>query len=296
MFQKYQHIERYGTIETNGIDMGECYVFPKIDGTNGCVWNDNNNVMCGSRNRTLTLDNDNQGFMAFILKQQNIISFIQENKNLILYGEWLVPHTLKTYREDAWKKFYVFDVFDLEKQDYLHYEQYKILLEEYDILYIPALCKIKMPSYERLLYFVNSNTYLIEDGRGSGEGIVIKNYDYTNRFGRKTWAKIVKNEFKDKHIREGETREVKEKKLVEDEIIDNYMTPVLIKKEYAKIVNEQEGWSSKFIPRLIDTLFYVLIKEESWNFIKKYKNPTINFKLLKSLMIVKIKEVKKELF
>jgi hypothetical protein len=33
-FVKYQHIERYGVDEVNGIDIGTCYIFPKIDGTN----------------------------------------------------------------------------------------------------------------------------------------------------------------------------------------------------------------------------------------------------------------------
>lgn len=34
MFIKYQHLERLGNQETNGILDGEVYVFPKIDGTN----------------------------------------------------------------------------------------------------------------------------------------------------------------------------------------------------------------------------------------------------------------------
>ena len=39
-FKKYQHIERLGTLEVEGIELGTCYVFPKIDGTNGSnlVW------------------------------------------------------------------------------------------------------------------------------------------------------------------------------------------------------------------------------------------------------------------
>lgn len=36
--------------------------------------------------------------------------------------------------------------------------------------------------------------------------------------------------------------------------------------------------------------------EESWNFIKKYKNPMINFKRLQGMVTAKIKEVKPELF
>jgi len=34
-FMKYQHVERYGTDEVEGIELGETYIFPKIDGTNG---------------------------------------------------------------------------------------------------------------------------------------------------------------------------------------------------------------------------------------------------------------------
>jgi hypothetical protein len=37
-YLKYQHIERFGTDEVDEIGVGECYVFPKIDGTNAQVW------------------------------------------------------------------------------------------------------------------------------------------------------------------------------------------------------------------------------------------------------------------
>lgn len=30
-FEKYQHVERFGTTETEVIENGTCYVFPKID-------------------------------------------------------------------------------------------------------------------------------------------------------------------------------------------------------------------------------------------------------------------------
>ena len=36
-FRKYQHIERFGTSEVEQIEIGTCYVFPKIDGTNNMV-------------------------------------------------------------------------------------------------------------------------------------------------------------------------------------------------------------------------------------------------------------------
>jgi hypothetical protein len=41
------------------IESGECYIFPKIDGTNVSVWLDENGeLQAGSRKRHLTVDND----------------------------------------------------------------------------------------------------------------------------------------------------------------------------------------------------------------------------------------------
>jgi antirestriction protein len=43
-------------------------------------------------------------------------------------------------------------------------------------------------------------------------------------------------------------------------------------------------------------VFSELVKEESWNIIKKYKNPKIDFRTLNALVIQKIKQTKVELF
>lgn len=291
-FFKYQHVERLGTTETNGIEMGMCYIFPKIDGTNSQLWFNDGYLHAGSRNRELSLDNDNAGFMAWATKQLNIYSFFAKYKNLRLFGEWLVPHTLKTYQKTAWNNFYVFDV--MEGENYLPYETYKVMLDEFGIEYIPPICKVENPTYERLVNQLEKNGYLIEDGQGTGEGIVIKNYNYKNRFGRVVWAKIVKNEFKAKHAK-CDVTEIKENKIIEEEIVNKFVTKALIEKELAKIETES-GWSSKQIPRLFNTVFYCLVKEESWNFVKEFKNPIVDFKRLSFFTINRIKEVMPHLF
>ena len=297
-FEKYQHIERFGTIEVQGINDGMCYVFPKIDGTNASVWieeyNDIRYIGAGSRKRELTKESDNAGFYEWVTRQGNIKEFLKQYPHLRLFGEWLVPHTLKTYREDAWRKLYVFDVHDGEK--YLSYDEYSTLLEDFKIEYIPPIVKIKNPTLERLTKYLDDNTFLIDDGNGVGEGIVIKNYEYRNKFGRQTWAKIVRNEFKEKHTKTMGVREVKEKKITEESIVSEYVTIALIEKEFAKISNEMDGWSSRYIPRLLNTVYYCLITEDAWNFVKKYKNPTIDFKTLQHYTTAKIKEIKPELF
>jgi len=253
-FKKYQHIERFGTSEVEGIEIGECFIFPKIDGTNGSIWKEGEGeIKLGSRNRPLAYGSDNAGFWATLNSDTRFFNFFQCNPDLRLFGEWLVPHSLRTYRDKAWRKFYVFDVVqDLpeehpsgEKFKYLSYEQYKPLLEEWMIDYIPCLAKIKNPDYNMLLSQLNTNFFLIKDGEGVGEGIVIKNYDYKNKYGRTTWAKIVTNEFKEKHRRKEGPTEKTNRTRVEERIIEDYITESLIEKTYSKIVLERGGWSSK---------------------------------------------------
>lgn len=291
-FIKYQHIERLGTTEVEGIQNGKCYIFPKIDGTNASLWWDNE-LKAGSRNRELSIDNDNAGFYKWALEQKHIIQFLKSHPEVRLYGEWLVPHTLKTYNDNAWRNFYVFDV--MIGNEYADYTKYSELLQQHNIEYIPPICIINNPSYERLIGLLDNNNYLVKDGCGIGEGIVIKNYNYKNKYGRVVWAKIVSNEFKCKHLK-AMPNEIKGKNIVEQEIVDKYITKSLIDKEQSKIENEMNGWSSKYIPRLINVVFYNLIREESWNFVKDFKNPTIDFKRLSFFTTTKIKELKPDVF
>lgn len=303
MFRKYMHIERFGNTEVEGIELGRTYVFPKLDGTNASVWRFHDSsvlhtalgIAAGSRTRELSLDKDNAGFFATIKEDTRYKRFLSAFPAHRLYGEWLVPHTLKTYREDVWRRFWIFDVFNDETEQYLTYEAYKPLLEEFGLDYIPPLAIITNGSYENFIHVLNQNNLFIEDGKGNGEGIVIKNYDYYNKFGQQVWAKIITSEFKEQHYREMGAPE-KEGKMTEELIVERYCTISLIEKTYSKIVSEMDGWSSRSIPRLLDTIYYDLVREEMWEILKEYKNPTINFKTLKSLVIMKIKQVKKELF
>lgn len=297
-FKKYQHIERFGTTEVEGIEFGECYIFPKIDGTNASVWIDENGkIQAGSRRRQLSTEDDNAGFCNWVVSQQNIIDFLKENDKLTLYGEWLVPHSLKTYKDDSWRRFYVFDVVltNEEKIEYLHYHVYKPMLEKFNIEYIPPIAIIEKPSYDQLISQLSKNNYLIQDGKGSGEGIVIKNYDFVNRFGRITWAKIVTSEFKEKHHKTMGAPKIQGKKLIEEEIAEKYVTKALCEKVFSKIENEC-GFSSSQIPRLLNTIYYEVVKEECWNFVKENKNPTINFGTLLHFVFNKAKQCLPKLF
>jgi len=299
-FKKYQHVARFGSTEVEGIEIGECIIFPKLDGTNASVWlDDEGNLKAGSRNRELTLEKDNAGFYAYALQNGNIKKYLDKHPTHRLYGEFLVPHSLKTYRDDSWRRFYIFDVcIDKENDsvEYIPYDIYKPLLEEFDLDYIPPLAIIRNGSYDQFIHYLDKNNFLIQDGKGSGEGIVIKNYNFYNKYGRQTWAKIVTNEFKEKHTKEMGAPKIDNNYIIEEKIIREFCTEAFIEKEFAKMFNEKDGFSSRYIPEFLGRVWYEFINEESWNIIKHFKNPTVNYKLLNNLVIKKIKEVKKEIF
>lgn len=309
MFEKYQHIERFGTKAVDNINIGTCHIFPKIDGTNSSLWVEDGIIHAGSRKRELTLDNDNADFFSSIKDDDRIKAFFKDYPNLRLYGEWLVPHTLKNYKDDAWNKFYVFDVIsnniivqnDNINSRYLPYEEYSKILDKYGIDYIPLIKSIENPSYNDIIACLNEIDFLTTDG--NGEGIVIKNYKYRNCYNRQTWAKIVKAEFQSVHNKKtsnGNNKKSFSKNIVgsvEPYIVENFVTDAFIEKEYSKIIAENPDIEDKKLSnRLLGRVWHELIVEESYNIIKKYKNPVIDFKLLKSLVTNKIMQVKQDLF
>ena len=305
-FHKYQHLERFGTTEVERIELGECYIFPKIDGTNASIWLEDNQVCAGSRTRQLSLQSDNAGFYEWVTTQDSIKNYLIENPTHRLFGEWLVPHSLKTYRENAWRRFYIFDVAIDKTEDeilhegdslikYLHYEEYKPLMDKFELDYIPPICASINANYDQLINQLAKNVFLIEDGKGVGEGIVIKNYSFKNKYNRQTWAKIVTSEFKEQHSKVMGSSILKGAKMIEEEIVEKYVTQALCEKVFSKI-DLEDGWSSRMIPRLLNTVFYDLVKEEAWNFVKEHKNPSINFGTLQHLTFNKVKQNLSRLF
>lgn len=294
-FDAYTHLVRYGTDAADGINIGECHIFPKLDGTNSSIWRKDDGTMgCGSRSRDLNVHEDNAGFMNWALGQKNLHEFLEDHQGLRLHGEWLVPHSLKTYQDDAWRKFYVFDVMNQDGK-YLHYDEYMPVLKSYGIDFIPCILKSNNPSYEILLKATENNKFLIKDNSGVGEGIVIKQYGWRNRFDHPAFAKLITNTFKDKHIQEMGGAVVNQK-LVEEAIADEFVTEHLVEKTVAKIRNEGGQFGARNIPQLLGMVFHDLVSEEMWQAIKKHKNPKVCFKTLNHCTVARIKQLKPELF
>lgn len=301
-FNEYQHIERFGTPEVEFIEQGKCYIFPKIDGTNASVWlGDDGEIHTGKRHAELTLEKDNAGFFAYIRNHKGIRELLEANPKLRLFGEWLVPHSLETYREECWRRFYVFDVAWTDRNGcniYQRYEAYQWILDKYGIDYIPPLAIIDHPTKEQLISYLEKNIYLIKDGCGVGEGIVIKNYDFRNRNGNQIWAKIVRSEFKEIHARKmmNPDRPMQGKTTIEHRIVNQYITSALCEKERAKLELECGKGMKSIISSLLHNVFDCLLREDAHHFVAEFNYPTVNFKLLRYLCDSKVKEYCSDLF
>lgn len=298
-FIRYQHIERFGMKPVEGIETGTCYVFPKIDGTNANAWADENgNVHAGNRNRELTSDRDHEDILKYVLENDKFRKYFEKYPERRLFGEMLVPMSLLTYKDSAWKKLYVFDV--CEDRDgemvYLPYDQYASSLEEFGIEYIPPIRIIRNGNYESFGRCLDENHYLIKEGQGIGEGIVIKNYEFRNEQGQQNWAKIVTSEFKEKHIKKMGAP-VTDLHPVEAKIIDKFVTSAFANKEYAKFSHENgKAEDSKMIEKFFVSAYEGFMSEEIVNILHEFNNPVIDFKKLYRLFVISVKENTTDLF
>jgi len=269
---------------------------------NASVWlAPDGTLRAGSRNRTLSLEEDNHGFCEWVQatgREACLAALAALPKGAHIFGEWLVPHTLKTYRAEAWRRFYVFDVAVPGGDGYrfLPYVDYANACAPTGLDLVHPLGVVNHPTVEKLQAFVGSNTYLIADGAGAGEGVVVKRYNYRNRFGRTVWAKVVRNEFKESNRLAFGPATVDLAPPFEARLADA-MPPEIAHKVVAKLRAANDGtFNSRMIPQLLGTVWHDFVTEELWEILKRHKNPTINFAVLQRHVYAAVKRHVPELF
>ncbi len=296
-FERYTHIEGWGRSEVEGIEAGTCYVFPKIDGCCTSIWTDspyNILIHCASRNQEITDSTALQGFPDYIRNHKDLPSMVRENPQYRFFGEFLIPHTLKGYREDAWKKFYIFDVYHTE-QGYLSYPVYQPMLEHYGVDYIPPQKIITNGNEEDFITELQNNHFLMAEEGGIGEGIVIKNYGFVNKYGRQCFAKMKTNEYLAAHHRVMGAPETEKHPI--EAIIAESLDPDVVQKVFVNITHgETAQFNSRDIPRLLETVWHDWILEEIYQIYKKHHGPTLNLKMLQKYIYNQVKIYLPEIF
>lgn len=281
-FRHYRKIPRLGKEETEGILEGECEVQEKVDGANTSIWlREDGGINMGSRTRILGNEEFN-GFVPYVLNHKGIIALLKANPNFRLYGEWLVRHTI-AYKETAYKKWYMFDIFNGE--EFLTGADVRHLAKEYEIEVVPSYGIFTNPTVEQLQELVGKSEF-----GDRGEGIVVKNYDFTSKFGDLEFAKLVHESFiEDNGVTFGGNNKHSES-YYEMYVINKYMTLTRVKKIMDKVQPEiDKKLDMEHIPRICNTAYHDMLVEEIWDISKDVKS--LDFNILKRLSMKKAKQI-----
>lgn len=287
-FRGYTHVERLGKDVVENILAGEVSVQPKQDGTNACVWSDGAQIFTGSRSREL-LDTrpDNAGFREYIdtcgdAEVDALRQYVIDHPGYIVYGEWLAgldgrkfTGSIKNYIDGG---FWVFDVWVVANNDYLPHDEWFDTLKPVYHRCVPELAHGKVTA-EQLEELVENNHFNLPDNI-VGEGVVIKGEpSYRDDYGHIQIAKIVRDEFKASKREPKKTYAAGELEL---EFVDTYMTAAFIDKELNKIrlalgLDEVDTKNGKLIGYAMTAIPNVCIEENIVEYIKKRKNPVLDF-------------------
>ncbi len=282
----YGKIHRLGKEETDGLLEGVCAVQEKVDGANVSIWLEDGKLAMGSRTRVLREDEEFNGFIPYVKAHDGINKCLAEHPDYRLYGEWLVRHTI-AYKETAYKKFYLFDVFqhDHTEGTFLSAKAVQDIGAVYGIDTVPMHGTFENPTVEKLMEFVGKSEF-----GDRGEGIVIKNLDYRNPFGDMVFAKIVTESFKeDNAVAFGGNNKFSDT-YWEMWVVNKFMTLTRVKKIMDKLQPEvNERLDMKHIPRIINTAYHDMLIEEIWEIARNV--PQIDFKALSRCAQKKAKQI-----
>ena len=227
--KKYTDIIRLGHKSTQGVlNVGDrITITEKIDGANAHFGRDeesHDGLIVGSRNQKLSDASTLSGFYFWVIENIYPRDLINGFR---YYGEWAIPHKIK-YRQDVYKNFYLFSIYDETTGQYIddaivQSEAIRLGLKTPEYFY-----EGEYISFEHLQGFVGkSNTTEIPN---TGEGIVVKNVDYRDRFGNQIFVKLVSEAF----------AEIQSQKLPKDpsrfDEIDSLVRSVLTENRVEKIL------------------------------------------------------------
>lgn len=227
------------TSNTECFEVGDIVqITEKFDGSNASIRYDieTGRLVAFSRKKELDYINTLNGFWNFV--QSLNPEEYKDVPNYVIFGEWAVKNAIK-YNPDSYGKWYVYDIYDIEKQIYLPQTMVKEFAAKHNLIYIHVLYEGEFISWEHCKTFCNSPAY-----GDTQEGVVIKNQSKLNNPNCRTpfVLKIVNNCFSE--IKQNNRRNKIEdpQKLAEKEyaqsIVDSIVTKRRVEKELYKMRDE----------------------------------------------------------
>lgn len=207
--KKYLDIERCKQKYAETFNVGEKIVIQeKIDGSNASIRYDEESGTLKAFSRRLELNSENtlNGFWDYV-QSLNTIAFKEVlGSRYIVFGEWMgAKHAIK-YPEDVYGKFWMFDVWDTQTEQYLPYEETRAFYGRLiacgnkgkKFNFVPVFYIGKFESWEKTMELVGKTEVGAEP---SGEGIVIKRQDCLDSKSSRLpfYVKIVSEQFSEVH-------------------------------------------------------------------------------------------------
>jgi hypothetical protein len=286
-YKPYPKIHRLGKEETSGILDHNLCIQEKVDGANVSIFWLDGKVRCGTRTRMLPEDESFNGFQEAVQSNELLRKFLKDNQDLILYGEWLVKHTI-TYPDEAYRKIYLFDIahLDLDGNVYGWTAQSTVgevsNLLELEYPYIFAIGKFTEPEIQE---YVGKSSIA-----PAGEGVVLKAQNFVNKFGDHVYAKVVHQKFKEANAIVFGGNNKHSETYWEMYVVNKYCTAGRVQKIIQKLQSQtEERLDLKHTSQVAGTCYHDLITEESWEIAKKV--PKIDFKNLQKLCMRKFIQI-----
>lgn len=194
--KKYDKVKGKGIVLDKFKDRG-LVVQEKLDGSNASFTVENGELQCFSRRKKLNEKETLNGFYGWVHEniQEDVFDFLED---YIIFGEWLVKHKIQ-YKEECYKEFYVFDVYDKEEEAYLSLKNMHRIASYLELKTVKTLL-IAEPSHhlniltpQDIQDLVGKSDMTVKPN--TGEGIVVKYLDGKSEY--EDYYKIVSNEFKE---------------------------------------------------------------------------------------------------
>ncbi len=186
-FHKYPKIKIIGDDENKDLNLNpddEIVIEEKIDGANFRFMCHDGKFIFGSRTRELGQPNEDNkswgraiGYIRRVMKKGDY-------NNLIFYGECCIRHSTP-YDFEIMPPFLGFDIYDLDKKQFMDWKLAKRFYEEIDLHFVPIINNVKAKDLKQ---YKDKDVPKSKYYDGQAEGVVFKNYN-TQVFAKYVTAK-----------------------------------------------------------------------------------------------------------
>ncbi len=290
-FRKYDKIRRLGDSENDGILRGTVVVTEKLDGANASIWYDDElgAVVYASRNGVMghvdlatgDMEGDSfRGLGEWVHSQVGNHVLIDNlvDDGVRLYGEWLVKHKVE-YKPEFMNRFYLVDVEHGEV--FAKPESIPSYAAQSEIPHAPVLGVFENPTVTEIKELVGQSDMAVD----RGEGAVIKNGTFVNKYGRQAHAKIVCEKFQEaKGAKVRKVRDYGDIDGIVTVVVEAFITEARISKLVGKIAEETgDDLSMNMTGRVLGQHWQDMWNEEAHAIIKVVGRNDFNFSRFKAI-------------